>query len=59
MMLNLLMHMQKQQNIFTLVFEFCQLTVDLIGGVQFDWEYGQTPEETSWIASSWVIAIFN
>lgn len=21
---------------------------------QFDWEYAQTPEESSWIASSWV-----
>ena len=21
---------------------------------QFDWEYAQTPEQTSWIASSWV-----
>ncbi|KAH8093152.1 amine oxidase [Cristinia sonorae] len=23
---------------------------------QFDWEYAQTPEETSWIASSWVMS---
>ncbi len=23
---------------------------------QFDWEYAQTPEESSWIASSWVCA---
>ena len=21
---------------------------------QFDWEFGATPEETSWLASSWV-----
>jgi len=21
---------------------------------QFDWEYAQTPEQTSWVASSWV-----
>ena len=21
---------------------------------QFDWEYAQTPEQSSWIASSWV-----
>lgn len=23
---------------------------------QFDWEYAQTPEQSSWIASSWVCA---
>lgn len=22
---------------------------------QFDWEFGTTPEETSWLASSWVL----
>lgn len=25
----------------------------------FDWEYAQTPEQTSWIASSWVRAFFS
>ena len=24
---------------------------------QFDWEYAQTPEQSSWIASSWVCHI--
>jgi hypothetical protein len=25
---------------------------------QFDWEYSQTPEQSSWLASSWVMYLF-